>query len=196
MTVRNGTYRQSGNVQTYVSDNIALLGGTLNNQDALNIGGKSGNFSAGNSLNLAEGILTNRNLLTQVSGSVNVTAGSYDFGTLNKSNGVLNNAATLVITNFNQSNGTASNFGNLTIGSAEQSEQLPIILVNGLWITAEGMIENPKSESAKSFTGETFRASSCPQFSLGSLRPVSGTSVHHRKMRTILSSRSSYPESS
>ena len=118
MTVRNGTYRQSGNVQTYVSDNIALLGGTLNNQDALNIGGKSGNFSAGNSLTLAGGILTNRNLLTQVGGSVNVTAGSYDFGTLNKSNGVLNNAATLVITNFNQSNGTAANSGNLAIGNA------------------------------------------------------------------------------
>ena len=118
MTVRNGTYRQSGNVQTYVSDNIALLGGTLNNQDALNIGGKSGNFSAGNSLNLAGGILTNRNLLTQVGGSVNVTAGSYDFGTLNKSNGALNNAATLVITNFNQSNGSVSNSGNLTLGSA------------------------------------------------------------------------------
>ena len=118
MTVRNGTYRQSGNVQTYVSDNIALLGGTLNNQDALNIGGKSGNFSAGNSLTLAGGILTNRNLLTQVGGSVNVTAGSYDFGTLNKSNGVLSNAATLVITNFNQSNGTVSNSGNLTIGHA------------------------------------------------------------------------------
>ena len=119
MTVRNGTYRQSGNVQTYVSDNIALLGGTLNNQDALNIGGKSGNFSAGNSLNLAGGILTNRNLLTQVGGSVNVTAGSYDFGTLNKSNGVLSNASTLVITNFNQSNGTAANSGNLTIGNAD-----------------------------------------------------------------------------
>lgn len=40
MTVRNGNYQQSGNVQTYVSNNIALLGGTLNNQDALNIGGK------------------------------------------------------------------------------------------------------------------------------------------------------------
>lgn len=119
MTVRNGTYRQSGNVQTYVSDNIALLGGTLNNQDALNIGGKSGNFSAGNSLNLAGGIPTNRNLLTQVGGSVNVTAGSYDFGTLNKSNGVLSNALTLVITNFNQSNGTAANSGNLTIGNAD-----------------------------------------------------------------------------
>ena len=118
MTVRNGNYRQSGNVQTYVSDNIALLGGTLNNQDALSIGGKSGNFSAGNSLTLAGGILTNRNLLTQVGGSVDVTAGSYDFGSLNKSNGVLRNAATLVITNFNQSNGTASNSGNLTIGNS------------------------------------------------------------------------------
>ena len=118
MTVRNGNYQQSGNVQTYVSNNIALLGGTLNNQDALNIGGKSGNFSAGNSLNLAGGILTNRNLLTQVGGSISVTAGSYDFGTLNKSNGVLSNAATLVITNFNQSNGTASNSGNLTIANA------------------------------------------------------------------------------
>ena len=118
MTVRNGNYQQSGNVQTYVSNNIALLGGTLNNQDALNIGGKSGNFSAGNSLNLAGGILTNRNLLTQVGGSINVTAGSYDFGTLNKSNGVLSNAATLVITKFNQSNGSVSNSGNLTLGSA------------------------------------------------------------------------------
>ena len=47
-----------------------------------------------------------------------MTAGSYDFGTLNKSNGALNNAATLVITNFNQSNGSVSNSGNLTLGSA------------------------------------------------------------------------------
>ena len=45
MTVRNGNYQQTGNVQTNVSNNIALLGGTLNNQDALNIGAKSGNFS-------------------------------------------------------------------------------------------------------------------------------------------------------
>ena len=45
MTVRNGNHQQTGNVQTYVSNNIALLGGTLNNQDALNIGAKSGNFS-------------------------------------------------------------------------------------------------------------------------------------------------------
>ena len=28
--------------------------------------------------------------------------------------------------------------------NSQQSEQLPTILVNGLWITAERMIENPK----------------------------------------------------
>ena len=28
--------------------------------------------------------------------------------------------------------------------NSQQSEQLPTILVNGLWITAEGMIENPE----------------------------------------------------
>lgn len=38
-----------------------------------------------------------------------------------------------------------------------------------------------------------FSASSCPQFS-GSLRPVSETSAHREKMRTTLSSQSSYPQ--
>lgn len=38
-----------------------------------------------------------------------------------------------------------------------------------------------------------FAASSCPQFS-GSLRPVSETSAHREKMRTTLSSQSSYPQ--
>ena len=81
----------------------------LDSDASIVVGAKQGNFSVGGNLTLAGGVLSNRSLLTQVGGSVNVTAGSYDFGTLNKSNGALNNAATLVITNFNQSNGSSSN---------------------------------------------------------------------------------------
>ena len=116
--LNNGSYAHTANFSTWVNGTLTLNGGTLVNPSNLIIGQHTDTISAGNLL-LAGGVLSNRSLLTQVSGSVNVTAGSYDFGTLNKSNGVLNNAATLVITNFNQSNGTASNSGNLAIGSAD-----------------------------------------------------------------------------
>lgn len=119
MTVRNGNYRQSGNVQTYVANDIALLGGTLNNQDALYVGGRSGNFSVGNSLNLAGGILANRNLLTQVGGTVNVSGGNYDFTSLNKTNGSLINNSVLSFVYFNQANGITANTGNLAIGYSD-----------------------------------------------------------------------------
>ena len=113
-----GTFRQSSNNNCFISDSLLVSGGMLDSDASIVVGAKQGNFSVGGNLTLAGGVLSNRSLLTQVGGSVNVTAGSYDFGTLNKSNGVLNNAATLVITNFNQSNGTASNSGNLTIANA------------------------------------------------------------------------------
>ena len=45
MTVRNGNYQQQGMSKPMSPIIFALLGGTLNNQDALNIGAKSGNFS-------------------------------------------------------------------------------------------------------------------------------------------------------
>uniref|UniRef100_UPI0025985475 hypothetical protein n=1 Tax=Turicimonas muris TaxID=1796652 RepID=UPI0025985475 len=83
------------------------------------VGGKSGQFSVGNSLTLGGGNLTNRNLLTQIAGNINITGGSYDFGTLNKSNDSLTNAGTLEITQFNQSGGSASNTGNLSLGNAD-----------------------------------------------------------------------------
>ena len=35
--------------------------------------------------------------------------------------------------------------------NSQQSEQLPTILVNGLWITAEGMIENSKIRIGEKF---------------------------------------------
>lgn len=114
-----GTFRQSSNNNCCISDSLLLSGGMLDSDASIVVGAREGNFSVGGNLTLAGGVLSNRSLLTQVGGSVNVTAGSYDFGTLNKSNGVLGNAATLVITNFNQSNGTASNSGNLTIGNAD-----------------------------------------------------------------------------
>ena len=112
-----GTFRQSSNNNCFISDSLLLSGGMLDSDASIVVGAKQGNFSVGGNLTLAGGVLSNRSLLTQVGGSVNVTAGSYDFGTLNKSNGALNNAATLVITNFNQSNGSSSNSGNLTIGN-------------------------------------------------------------------------------
>ena len=118
LTVRGGNFRQASSVQTYVANSIALLGGTLNNQDSLYVGGKNGNFSVENTLTLAGGVLGNRTLLTQAGGTVNVSAGSYDFTTLNKSNGTLNNQSVLSIVNFNQSNGSTNNNGKLTIGNA------------------------------------------------------------------------------
>ena len=117
LTVRGGNFRQASSVQTYVANSIALLGGTLNNQDSLYVGGKNGNFSVENTLTLAGGVLGNRTLLTQAGGTVNVSAGSYDFTTLNKSNGTLNNQSVLSIVNFNQSNGSTNNNGKLTIGN-------------------------------------------------------------------------------
>lgn len=67
---------------------------------------------------MAGGSLNQTSLLTQKGGQVSVTKGSYVFGTINKENGSLSNAATLSIANFNQSNGSSSNSGNLTIGNA------------------------------------------------------------------------------
>ncbi|WP_308514287.1 ESPR-type extended signal peptide-containing protein [uncultured Turicimonas sp.] len=119
MIVRNGSYKQTNNVQTYASNSLSLLGGSLTNESSLVVGVKSGQFSVGNSLTLGGGNLTNRNLLTQIAGNINITGGSYDFGTFNKSNGTLGNAGTLTVTQFNQSGGSASNTGNLTIGNAD-----------------------------------------------------------------------------
>lgn len=138
MIVRNGNYRQSGNVQTYVSNNIELLGGTLNNQDALYVGGKSGNFSVGNSLNLAGGILANRDLLTQAGGSVIVSSGSYDFSTLNKSDGLLTISSVLSVNNFNQTCGTTTNSGHLTVGNAN----LGGLLKNSGTLALTGVVTN------------------------------------------------------
>ncbi|WP_346745072.1 ESPR-type extended signal peptide-containing protein [uncultured Turicimonas sp.] len=117
--VRGGTFNQTNNIQTYASNSLSVLGGTLSNESSLVVGGKSGQFSVGNSLTLGGGNLTNRNLLTQIAGNINITGGSYDFGTLNKSNGSLTNAGTLAITQFNQSGGSASNTGNLSLGNAD-----------------------------------------------------------------------------
>ncbi|WP_304423683.1 ESPR-type extended signal peptide-containing protein [Turicimonas muris] len=117
--VRGGTFNQTNNIQTYASNSLSVLGGTLSNESSLVVGGKSGQFSVGNSLTLGGGNLTNRNLLTQIAGNINITGGSYDFGTLNKSNGSLTNAGTLEITQFNQSGGSASNTGNLSLGNAD-----------------------------------------------------------------------------
>ncbi|WP_217984079.1 hypothetical protein, partial [Turicimonas muris] len=103
----------------YASNSLSVLGGTLSNESSLVVGGKSGQFSVGNSLTLGGGNLTNRNLLTQIAGNINITGGSYDFGTLNKSNDSLTNAGTLEITQFNQSGGSASNTGNLSLGNAD-----------------------------------------------------------------------------
>ena len=66
---------------------------------------------------MAGGSLNQTSLLTQKGGQVSVTKGSYVFGTINKENGSLSNAATLSIANFNQSKGSSSNSGNLTIGN-------------------------------------------------------------------------------
>lgn len=117
MIVRGGTYKQTNNVQT-ASNSLNLIGGTLENASTLVVGEKSGQFSVEKNLTLSGGVLSNRSLLTQVGGTVNVTAGSYDFTTLNKSNGTLSNTGVLSITNFNQSNGSSSNSGTLTIGNA------------------------------------------------------------------------------
>ncbi len=112
-------FNQTNNIQTYASNSLSVLGGTLSNESSLVVGGKSGQFSVGNSLTLEGGNLTNRNLLTQIAGSINITGGSYDFGTFNKSNGTLSNAGTLAITQFNQSGGSSSNTGTLSIGNSD-----------------------------------------------------------------------------
>src|SRR5699024_3551587 len=82
--VRGGTFNQTNNIQTYASNSLSVLGGTLSNESSLVVGGKSGQFSVGNSLTLGGGNLTNRNLLTQIAGNIIITGGSYDFGTMNK----------------------------------------------------------------------------------------------------------------
>ena len=114
-----GVFRQTSNHSVYVTDSVVLSGGTLETTDPLSIGARNGLFSVGVSLNLAGGSLNQTGLLTQKAGQVSVTNGSYVFGTINKENGSLSNAATLSITNFNQAKGFSSNSGNLTIGHAD-----------------------------------------------------------------------------
>ena len=114
-----GTFQQTPNNIYHFSGTVRLNGGSLDTADSIVIGQRTGNFSIGNSLVLAGGSLNQTGLLTQKAGQVSVTNGSYAFGTINKENGSLSNAATLSITNFNQANGFSSNSGNLTIGHAD-----------------------------------------------------------------------------
>ena len=114
-----GVLRTSSSPVFHAVNDLNLYGGTTTNLVGIVVGTKSGNFSVGRTLTLGGGIVSNRSLLTQVGGAIKVTAGSYDFGTFNKSNGTLSNAGTLTVTQFNQSGGSASNTGNLTIGNAD-----------------------------------------------------------------------------
>ena len=118
VTQNSGLFEQDSNLNVWIANKFTLNGGSLVTEQPLVVGQRSGNFSIGNSLILGGGSLNQTSLLTQTAGSVAVTAGSYSFGTVNKSNGTLSNAGTLTLTNFNQSGGSASNRGNLTIGSA------------------------------------------------------------------------------
>lgn len=119
VTQAGGYFQQGGTNDFHINGTLTVSGGTLGNNDAIVVGTDSGNFSVGQSLNLAGGSVSNLSVLTHVGGSVLVSAGSYGIGTLNKSNGSLTNRATLTVTNFNQSNGTTDNSGNLTIGNAD-----------------------------------------------------------------------------
>src|SRR5699024_10938744 len=112
-------FQQTPNNIYHFSGTVRLNGGSLDTADSIVIGQRTGNFSISNSLVLAGGSLNQTGLLTQKAGQVSVTNGSYAFGTINKENGSLSNAATLSIANFNQANGFSSNSGNLTIGHAD-----------------------------------------------------------------------------
>ena len=115
----SGVFNQTENHNVYVSGSVVLNGGSLQTTNPLTVGQRAGKFSIGNSLVLAGGSLNQTSLLTQKSGQVSVTKGSYAFSTINKENGTLSNAGTLTVTNFNQSNGSSSNSGNLTIGNSD-----------------------------------------------------------------------------
>ena len=118
LNINGGSFNQNSTNNIYIHNGVALNSGSLITQQPIIIGQRTGNFSIGNSLVLAGGSLNQTGLLTQKGGQVSVTKGSYVFGTINKENGSLSNAATLSIANFNQSNGSSSNSGNLTIGNA------------------------------------------------------------------------------
>ena len=118
LNINGGAFNQNPTNNIYVRDGVLLNGGSLVTQQPITVGQRTGNFSIGNSLVLAGGSLNQTGLLTQKAGQVSVTNGSYAFGTVNKENGFLSNAATLSIENFNQANGSASNSGNLTLGNA------------------------------------------------------------------------------
>ena len=117
LNINGGSFNQNSTNNIYIHNGVVLNSGSLITQQPIIIGQRTGNFSIGNSLVLAGGSLNQTSLLTQKGGQVSVTKGSYVFGTINKENGSLSNAATLSIANFNQSNGSSSNSGNLTIGN-------------------------------------------------------------------------------
>ena len=116
--LNNGSYAHTANFNTWVNGTLTLNGGMLVNPSNLVIGQHTDTISAGNLL-LAGGRLALSDSLTQSSGMVTIARGNYSFGTLNKSNGTLNNAGTLSVTNFNQSNGASVNSGNLNISQAD-----------------------------------------------------------------------------
>ena len=118
LNINGGSFNQNPTNTIYIRNGVALNSGSLITQQPITVGQRAGKFSIGNSLVLAGGSLNQTSLLTQKAGQVSVTKGSYAFGTVNKENGTLSNAATLSITNFNQANGSSSNSGNLTIGNA------------------------------------------------------------------------------
>ena len=118
ITQAGGYFQQGGTNDFHINGTLTVSGGTVGNNDAIVVGADQGKFSVGQGLNLAGGAVGNLSVLTHVGGSVMVSAGSYEIGTLNKSNGTLTNKSTLTVSNFNQSNGTTTNSGNLTIGNA------------------------------------------------------------------------------
>lgn len=119
VVIDDGTFNQLAVNHFVINNSLTLNGGTLNTVNPLVVGQNTGDFIISKTLNLNGGALNKTDTLTQGSGTINVTKGSYSFGTFNKTDGSLNNSSTLSFTDFNQSNGTTTNIGNLTIGNSD-----------------------------------------------------------------------------
>ena len=105
---------------TNAFNNLTLESGSIfiNSSDLI-LGNKTtGATTIASTLNLNGGSVSDLTNLIQRQGALNVNSGSYQFGTLNKTDGTLSNKSSLSITNFNQSGGTTANTGTLTIGNS------------------------------------------------------------------------------
>ena len=112
-----GTFKQPSNNTVRVNGNFIQNSGTFFHNDSIVVGANEGKMSIGGNLTLKGGSITGNDTIIQKGSQIEITSGSYSFGSLQKMNGTVKNNGTLSIINLNQGSGSTTNTGNLTIAN-------------------------------------------------------------------------------